>query len=117
MKISEYDYNDALSPHENNRLMWKEVNDSEELFAKKATYALFFAIFVVGLGFPTGGFFFYMLIYYWIIYNLWQDFVVGEEEPYPDRCKQITLEGNRCMNHRLRHSEKGCCAFHENRSR
>ena len=38
-------------------------------------------------------------------------------EPYPERCKQITLAGNRCKHHRSRDSEKGYCAFHENKSR
>ena len=32
-------------------------------------------------------------------------------EPYDDRCKQITLAGNRCKHHRSRDSEKGYCAF------
>ena len=38
-------------------------------------------------------------------------------EPYPERCKQITLAGDRCKHNRSRDSEKGYCAFHENKSR
>ena len=50
----------------------KELNDANDLASKKWVYAIFFATLLMMIGFPPEMCLFNILLFYFIIYDLWQ---------------------------------------------